>query len=120
MNPLCPRIIAMFDKTRLDRVNFRDFVRTLWLFSPRCPADRKVRAAFDAYDVDGDGRIGHDDLVYILKLLAGINLSDDQLRSIVADTMAAVDVDRKGYIDLADFEKNIGHDLAQKFLTVQI
>eukprot|EP00474_Spongospora_subterranea_P009173 CRZ09631.1 hypothetical protein [Spongospora subterranea] len=120
MNPLCHRIIRLFDSSRLDRVNFRDFVRTLWRFSPRCPPDEKLRAAFDAYDVDGDGVIGYDDLMYILKLLAGVNLSDEQLRIIVADTISAVDSSKKGAISLDDFKTNIGIETANKLLTIHI
>ncbi|KMS93293.1 hypothetical protein BVRB_032940, partial [Beta vulgaris subsp. vulgaris] len=103
----------------IDRVNFRDFVRTLWKFSSGCPVDQKLRAAFEAYDVDGDGVIGYDDLMYILKLLSGVYLTDDQLHGIVTSTIQKVDTSKTGAISFDNFRDNIGIGLAQK-LTVNI
>jgi len=42
MNPLCERIIALFDEDRSDRVNFRRFVRTLAVFHPQTPVADKL------------------------------------------------------------------------------
>ena len=33
LNPLCNRVIELFDVNSTNQINFRDFVRTLWIFS---------------------------------------------------------------------------------------
>ena len=35
MNPLCERIVALFDRQASDAVNFRQFVQTLAVFHPQ-------------------------------------------------------------------------------------
>jgi len=87
MNPLCPRIIALFDPEGTDQINFHRFVQSLSLFSSKASQEQKLRVLFTIFDVDGDGLISENDLFHVLKLLVGSNLSDTELLALVRKTM---------------------------------
>lgn len=103
MNPIGKRLVGLFDRDKRDRVNFRDFVRGLWIFSSKCPWARKLEAAFMIYDVDGDGMISKDDLLKILKMNVGPYLTMEELESISLKTIAEADPERKGFLTIEDF-----------------
>jgi len=73
MNPMCHRIIALFDEDKTDSINFHRFVQTLAVFSDRTSPAAKLQLAFRCYDVDGDGVINENDLFHVLKMLVGCN-----------------------------------------------
>lgn len=69
MNPLIDRLVVMFGFNKPgneEGINFSMFVISLSVFSHRGTRAKKLRAAFDLYDVDGDGKISRDDLMMIL------------------------------------------------------
>lgn len=45
MNPLAPRLVALFPRDAEDRINFTSFVTGLAVFSENCPAQRRIRGA---------------------------------------------------------------------------
>ena len=90
MNPLCHRIIAVFDESGTDQVNFRMFVKAMSVFSRKAKADEKLKFAFTIFDVDQDKRISNEDLFHILKLMCGTNISDESLQKIVDATIDEV------------------------------
>ncbi len=118
MSPLCHRIIALFDPEGTDEINFKHFVRTLWVFSSQCGVERKVKAAFDVYDVNGDGEINEADLVSVLKLMAGTNLSDQVLAEISRMTIRDATKGRKDVLELEDFAKSVGEEFVIKSMTL--
>jgi serine/threonine-protein phosphatase 2B regulatory subunit len=93
----------------VEQINFKQFVSTLSVFSPKAPRAEKVKStyqcnasstctqstllpvAFKVYDVNGDGFVTDDDLLYVLKLMVGDNLAEDQLKAIVKRTITAAD-----------------------------
>jgi len=88
MNPLCSRIVALFDEDNADQVTFSRFVQTLSALHPRASQAEKLQVAFKCYDVDQDGLITEADLFHVLKLLVGSNLDDGALQKVVQRTLA--------------------------------
>ncbi|XP_037943852.1 eIF-2-alpha kinase GCN2-like [Teleopsis dalmanni] len=91
INPLCERIVhAFFADSTDDRVNFRQFMNVLAHFRPiqvkkenrLNSREEKLKFAFKMYDLDDDGVISRDELLSILHMMVGANISQDQLISI--------------------------------------
>jgi serine/threonine-protein phosphatase 2B regulatory subunit len=118
MSPLCHRIIALFDKEGTDEINFKHFVKTLWVFSSKSGIEKKMKAAFDVYDVNGDGKISDVDLFSVLKLMAGTNLSDDVLRDIAKETIRNATNGKKEFLEISDFANNVGEEFVSKTMTI--
>ena len=66
MNPLCDRLIALFDPQRTEQVTFDSFVQTVNLFHQQTSVEERVKAVFQVYDVDGDGAITAGDLLALV------------------------------------------------------
>ena len=119
MNPLCDRLIALFDPSQSDAVTFDLFVHTVHLFSPHANPHDRVRAIFNLYDVDGDGKIAAEDLQAILRLLVGDNIDEETLRAIVRQTLEECGkVGSEAAVTLEDFDSILGPDIAS--LTIPI
>lgn len=61
--------------------------------------------AFRVYDTKGDGVITKDEIVEMLKLMVGNNLTNEQIELIVQKTMAEYDLDGDGKISEEEFAK---------------
>jgi len=123
MNPLCERIIALFqfDQEQPERVNFRTFVRILAVFHPKASADEKLKLAFRCYDVDADGFLNEADLTHVLKLVIGDNMTDEQIAFIALQTLSNAGADHPGLsfeqfskaLDKSDVLGSLSIDLSQ-------
>lgn len=98
MNPLVPRIVALFDS-----VNFRQFVNYLGVFGPNGSVESKIDFAFRIYDVDGDDFVSEDDLHAVLKMMVGDNMVDDSLHRVVKKVFSDADKDDDGRISREEF-----------------
>lgn len=98
MNPLVPRIVALFDN-----VNFRQFVGYLAVFGPNGPVESKIDFAFRIYDVDGDDFVSEEDLLAVLRMMVGDNLGDDSLLRVVKKVFSDADKDGDGKISRNEF-----------------
>lgn len=112
INPLGDRIVhAFFMEGNDDGVNFRQFMRTLARFRPIKETkdnelnsrDAKLRFAFKMYDLDGDNKISREELLAVLHMMVGANISDDQLGSIADRTITEADRDGDGMIAFDEF-----------------
>ncbi|XP_018018592.1 calcineurin B homologous protein 1 [Hyalella azteca] len=122
INPLGDRIVHAFfqDNTTSARraphtsdcwVNFKQFVRVLAHFRPikrnqenkLNSREEKLRFAFKMYDLDDDGSITRDEVLAVLHMMVGENISEDQLISIAERTMLEADVDNNQMITFQEF-----------------
>lgn len=112
INPLCERIVhSFFADSSDDRVNFRQFTQVLAHFRPIKPSkenklnsrEEKLRFAFKMYDLDDDETISREELLSILHMMVGANISQDQLNSIAERTIVEADSMGQGKITFDDF-----------------
>jgi len=114
INPLAERIVASFFTDGDDQVNFRQFMRTLAHFRP-CSAKtpdeaknsrhNKLKFIFSLYDYDKDGSISKPELIKVLKLLVGANISQEQLSHIAERTLLESDKSKDRKISFEEFKE---------------
>nr|ACO15017.1 Calcium-binding protein p22 [Caligus clemensi] len=128
INPLGDRIVhAFFQESRNvenDIVNFPDFVRVLAHFRPlKKNAEKnkmnsrqeKLHFAFRMYDLDGDDKISKEELLAVLTMMVGANISEDQLMSIAERTIIEADKDKDNLISFEEFSNVLERtDVEQK------
>ncbi|CAG0896111.1 unnamed protein product [Darwinula stevensoni] len=111
INPLGDRIVwAFFQDATEDRVNFRQFVHILSTFRPiknqedkLNSREQKLRFAFKMYDLDDDGYISKEEMLSVLHMLVGVNISEEQLSSIADCTISEADKDGDHMISFQEF-----------------
>lgn len=112
INPLGDRIVhAFFMDAHDDRINFRQFVRVLSRFRPLKKnkenklnsREEKLHFAFKMYDLDDDNKISRDELLAVLHMMVGANISDEQLASIADRTIMEADKDGDNMISFEEF-----------------
>eukprot|EP00483_Globobulimina_turgida_P003408 UN03414 len=113
LNPLCNRVIELFDASSTNQINFRDFVRTLWIFSAKAPKQLKLRFAFEIFDVDNDGKISESDLYYVMTIMVGKQYPTQKLSQIVSQLIQSgqgqLD-NKKEYLTFPQLTKCIGEE----------
>lgn len=124
INPLGDRIVnAFFEESGTDRVNFLQFMKVLAHFRPiegdspnkLNSREEKFKFAFNMYDLDNDGLISKDELLAILHMMVGANISEEQLTSIAERTIVEADANGDGMISFEDFCKALQRtDVEQK------
>ncbi|XP_040054701.1 calcineurin B homologous protein 1 [Gasterosteus aculeatus] len=119
INPLGDRIINAFFPEGEDQVNFRGFMRILAHFRPIEDNEKKSVAvseplnsrtnkllfAFRLYDLDRDDKISREELLQVLRMMVGVNISDDQLGSIADRTIQEADTNGDNSISFNEFIK---------------
>merc|ERR1712086_747446 len=116
INPLGDRIVHAFfyesRNTDEEKVDFKDFVRVVAHFRPvkKNPAKNKVNTrmeklhfAFRMYDLDGDDKISKQELLAVLTMMVGQNISTEQLISIAERTIMEADLDKDDLISFEEF-----------------
>ncbi|XP_045459995.1 calcineurin B homologous protein 1 [Harmonia axyridis] len=113
INPLGERIVNSFfqEDQSNDRVNFKQFMRVLAHFRPikknkenkLNSREEKLRYAFKMYDLDDDDLISKNELLAILHMMVGANISDEQLTSIAERTISEADEDGDQMISFEEF-----------------
>lgn len=124
INPLGERIVqAFFDESGSDRVNFRQFMQVLSCFRPikqmtdnrLNSREQKLKFAFKMYDLDNDDFISRDELLAVLHMMVGANISEDQLTSIAERTILEADQNGDQMISFEEFCKALERtDVEQK------
>ncbi|VDP18558.1 unnamed protein product [Schistosoma margrebowiei] len=87
INPLGDRIVNEFFKDSQGELNFRQFVRKLARFRKVRPQqstqfnnrDAKLRFLFGMYDLDMDGKISRNELLGMLQMMVGANITVEQV-----------------------------------------
>jgi len=139
INPLGDRIVHAFfrdghsnsnandlqlENRDRDVVNFCDFVRVLAHFRPikknveknkLNSRQEKLKFAFRMYDLDGDDKISKEELLAVLTMMVGANISEEQLMSIAERTIHEADEDKDTLISFDEFCKVLERtDVEQK------
>nr|CAH7732602.1 unnamed protein product [Callosobruchus chinensis] len=118
INPLGERIVNSFFQGDefADRVNFRQFMHVLAHFRPiKRNKENKLNFAFKMYDLDNDDMISKDELLAILHMMVGTNISEEQLTSIAERTILEADEDGDQMISFEEFCKALQRtDVEQK------
>ncbi|CAH2016832.1 unnamed protein product [Acanthoscelides obtectus] len=133
INPLGERIVNSFFQGDefADRVNFRQFMHVLAHFRPIkrnkenklnsreekciCYYTHYISVAFKMYDLDNDDMISKDELLAILHMMVGTNISEEQLISIAERTILEADEDGDQMISFEEFCKALQRtDVEQK------
>nr|XP_025839577.1 calcineurin B homologous protein 2 [Vulpes vulpes] len=131
VNPLGDRIIDSFFPDGNLRVDFPGFVRVLAHFRPvdeddssmRDPKEpeplnsrmNKLRFAFQLYDLDRDGKISRHEMLQVLRLMVGVQVTEEQLESIADRTVQEADEDGDGAVSFLEFTKSLEKmDIEQK------
>jgi calcineurin B family protein 1 len=118
INPLGDRIVqAFFAETDgyEERLNFRQFMRVLARFRPTKKnrenklnsREDKLRFAFKMYDLDDDQKISRDELLSVLHMMVGSNISTEQLSNIADRTIMEADKDGDQCITFEEFCKTL-------------
>lgn len=124
INPLGERIVnAFFQEGCSDNVNFRQFMRVLAHFRPikknrdnkLNSREQKLKFAFKMYDLDNDDLISREELLAILHMMVGANISEEQLNSIAERTISEADENGDQMISFEEFCKALQRtDVEQK------
>jgi calcineurin B family protein 1 len=112
INPLGDRIVHAFFVADEETVNFKQFMRVLAKFRPKTKhenrvnsKEEKLRFAFKMYDLDADDKISRSELLAILHMMVGANISEEQLGSIADRTIAEADLNGNGFITFDEYCK---------------
>ncbi|XP_028922427.1 calcineurin B homologous protein 2 [Ornithorhynchus anatinus] len=136
VNPLGDRIVSSFFPAGEERVDFRGFVRVLAHFrpleddggpqtlenpEPLNSRDNKLRFAFQLYDQDRDGKISREEMLQVLRMMVGVQVTEEQLESIAERTVQEADTDGDGAISFEEFAKsletlNVEHRMSLRIL----
>lgn len=123
INPLGDRIVHAFFEDGADRVNFRQFMQVLARFRPikknkdnkLNSREQKLKFAFKMYDLDNDDKVSRDELLAILHMMVGANISEEQLTSIAERTIMEADQNGDQMISFEEFCKALERtDVEQK------
>ncbi|KER20383.1 hypothetical protein CRM22_003156 [Opisthorchis felineus] len=123
INPLGDRIVNEFFKGSQEELNFREFMRKLARFRKVKPSqsteynsrEAKLRFLFGMYDLDMDNMISRNELLGMLQMMVGANVTVEQINNIGDRTLAEADLDGDGYISYEDFVRAFDDvDIEQK------
>ncbi|XP_055994896.1 calcineurin B homologous protein 2 [Sorex fumeus] len=136
VNPLGDRIIDSFFRDGNLKVDFRDFARVLAHFRPvdeessgaRDPEQpeplnsrtNKLRFAFQLYDQDRDGKISKHEMLQVLRLMVGVQVTEEQLESITDRTVQEADEDGDGAVSFLEFTKSLEKMNIEQKMSIRI
>jgi len=81
--------------------------------------DRKLRFLFRLYDSNNDGVISKEELLSLLRLMVGTNISSQQLDLIAQRTIAETDQDNDGSLTFSEFKNGLENVDIEMKMTVR-
>ncbi|XP_066494749.1 calcineurin B homologous protein 2-like [Tiliqua scincoides] len=116
VNPIGDRIIDAFFEDGSEATDFRTFAQVLAHFRPvegSVSSDSvnsrlsKLKFAFQLYDQDKDGKISRLEMMQVLRMMIGIQVTDEQLECITDRTIQEADKDGDDAISFEEFAKSM-------------
>merc|ERR1712129_238251 len=92
LNPMCCRVMDLLDKNASNAISFEDFIRTVWIFSPKAPKKLKIRTFFQVFDLNKDGKISESDLFIIIQVMVGTQYPSQKLMQIVRNIIQKLQI----------------------------
>ncbi|XP_008563531.1 PREDICTED: calcineurin B homologous protein 2, partial [Galeopterus variegatus] len=136
VNPLGDRIIESFFPDGGQQVDFAGFARVLAHFRPVDDEDignrdpkqpeplnsrtNKLRFAFQLYDLDRDGKISRHEMLQVLRLMVGVQVTEEQLESIADRTVQEADEDGDGAVSFLEFTKSLEKMNIEQKMSIRI
>eukprot|EP00471_Norrisiella_sphaerica_P000196 CAMPEP_0184484234 /NCGR_PEP_ID=MMETSP0113_2-20130426/5951_1 /TAXON_ID=91329 /ORGANISM="Norrisiella sphaerica, Strain BC52" /LENGTH=241 /DNA_ID=CAMNT_0026865127 /DNA_START=47 /DNA_END=772 /DNA_ORIENTATION=- len=106
-HPLAFRIVALSkagsqNKSEAQRITFPEFASSLHIFSERASKEAQRAYLFRLFDIDGDLRVGYEDLYAVIGY---VNLPTDaaRLARVAKDVLKTFDQDRDGFLNQREF-----------------
>ncbi|KAK4788302.1 hypothetical protein SAY86_019621 [Trapa natans] len=112
-NLFANRLFYLFDVKKKGAIDFGDFVRSLNVFHPNAPQEKKLEFSFNLYDLDGTGFIErHEVKQMVIALLceSDMNLADETIEIILDKTFTDADMDRDGKIDWMEWQNFVARN----------
>eukprot|EP00727_Mastigamoeba_balamuthi_P001145 m51a1_g11027 hypothetical protein (175) ;mRNA; r:415029-415826 len=104
---IADRIFQAFDENKDRVLTFSEFTRGLSSFCEKASYDERLAFSFRLYDIDGDGFVTRKELLILLRdtVLESfvLDLSEQQLDSLVDQTFREADLDGDGRISISDY-----------------
>ncbi|XP_003477868.1 calcineurin B homologous protein 2 [Cavia porcellus] len=136
VNPLGDRIVDSFFPDGNHQVDFSGFVRVLAHFRPVDEEDpgmrdpkqpeplnsrmNKLRFAFQLYDLDRDGKISRHEMLQVLRLMVGVQVTEEQLESIADRTVQEADEDGDGAVSFLEFAKSLEKMNVEQKMSIRV
>ena len=99
-----PALLTTFKRLRdfSNTLRLKDAIHTYIATQMMCQEDmNRMAETFQAMDVDGDGRLSRQELVYVYRETVGAVAAEEEVKKI----MQNADTDGNGYIDFTEFMK---------------
>ena len=127
-------------KTTIEQINFPEFCKMLSNFNGKSKRlsheqksdaensggsdgtsskDKKLRFLFKLYDSNNDDQISKEELLSLLRLMVGTNISSQQLDLIAQRTIAETDEDNDGKLNFKEFRKGLENVDIEMKMTVR-
>jgi len=122
-NQLRDRLLTLLASEKANkgqRISFKEFCISLSVFAPEARRDTKLKFAFKAFDVDGDGQLGRSDMLELVRCMTPPGgtpqaLKQTVLEAIVDKTLEEADQDGDGALSYDEFLKTVqGSDFHAK------
>ncbi len=104
--PMGDRVCAAFSSERDGRMSFDDYLDMFSVMSDRASPEIKAHFAFAAFDFDGDGVVGKNDLGKVVDRLyhtSEKHLTAEEKRKVVSRLLDEIDVDKDGFVCKPEF-----------------
>jgi len=121
-------------KQTIEQINFPEFCKMLSNFNGKVKQrsshdlesgsserskDKKLQFLFKLYDSNNDGNISKEELLSLLRLMVGTNISSQQLDLIAQRTIAETDEDNDGKLNFNEFKKGLENVDIEMKMTVR-
>lgn len=81
--PLIKRVLMMHNEDRSGELSYPEFARAIGRLSGKVTLTEKLNFAFELFDMNGDGTLGHYELFNMFRMMLGRSHDDESLEQII-------------------------------------